>query len=213
MRITVEMDQAQLDDLQERLAFIKGGWERAVVRAMNTAASQAKTRTALRAKAILTADPERIEAALVIKKATYGARSAKLHISGRRIPLFRFDVSFMYPTVEGGVTAKTLQGASPLVLKHAFVTKVLSGSDDNPGPNHWGVFSRRGEKRRMTRGRYAGEIRQPIVEHFGPNIATVFEKTPGLEAEIMQLAADKFAAEAARQAEFLIQKSLGDGDD
>ena len=37
MRITVEMDQAQLDDLQERLAFIKGGWERAVVRAMNTA--------------------------------------------------------------------------------------------------------------------------------------------------------------------------------
>jgi len=29
----------------------------------------------------------------------------------------------------------------------------------------------------------------------------------------MQLAADKFAQEAARQAEFLIQKSLGDGDD
>jgi hypothetical protein len=212
MRLTVDLDQGDLDDLRERLAFIKGGWERAMVRAMNTAASQARTRMVVRARAILTADPERIDASLLVKKATYGDRSAKLHISGLPIPLFRFDVSFMYPTVAGGVTAKTLQGGSPLVLKHAFVTKVLSGSDDNPGPNHWGVFTRRGEKRRMTRGRYVGEMRQPIVEHFGPNIATVFEKTPGLEAEIMQLAADKFAAEAARQAEFLIQKSQGDGD-
>jgi hypothetical protein len=212
MRLTVDLDQGDLDDLRERLAFIKGGWERAMVRAMNTAASQARTRMVVRARAILTADPERIDASLLVKKATYGERTAKLHISGLRMPLFRFDVSFMYPTIEGGVTAKTLQGGSPLVLKHAFVTKVLSGSDDNPGPNHWGVFSRRGEKRRMTRGRYVGEMRQPIVEHFGPNIATVFEKTPGLESEIMQLAADKFAQEAARQAEFLIQKSLGDGD-
>ena len=212
MRLTVDLDRAELEDLRERLAFIQGGWERAMVRAMNTAASQARTRMVVRSRAILTADPERVDASLLVKKATYGDRSAKLHISGLPIPLFRFDVNFMCPTIEGGVTAKTLQGGSPLVLKHAFVTKVLSGSDDKPGPNHWGVFSRRGEKRRMTRGRYTGEMRQPIVEHFGPNIATVFERTPGLEAEIMQLAADKFADEAARQADFLIQKSLGDGD-
>ncbi len=77
MKIIVEMNQVQLDDLKERLAFIKGGWERAVVRAMNTAASQARTRTAQRAKAVLTADPERIEQSLLTKKATYGARAAK----------------------------------------------------------------------------------------------------------------------------------------
>jgi len=193
MKLTVAMDQAQLDDLKERLAFIKGGWERAVVRAMNTAASQARTRTAQRAKAVLTADPERIEQSLLTKKATYGARAATLRIFDQPIPLFRFDVSFMFPTVEGGVTAKTIQGDSPLTLKHAFVARMSNG--------HVGVFSRRGKER------------LPIQEHYGPSVATVFEKTPGLEAEILQLAAEKFAQEAARQAEYLIQKELGQGDD
>ena len=193
MKLTVAMDQAQLDDLKERLAFIKGGWERAVVRAMNTAASQARTRTAQRAKAVLTADPERIEQSLLTKKATYGARAASLRIFDQPIPLFRFDVSFLFPTVEGGVTAKTTQGDSPLTLKHAFVARMSNG--------HVGVFSRRGKER------------LPIQEHYGPSVATVFEKTPGLEAEILQLAAEKFAQEAARQAEYLIQKELGQGDD
>ena len=193
MKLTVAMDQAQIDDLKERLAFIKGGWERAVVRAMNTAASQARTRTAQRAKAVLTADPERIEQSLLTKKATYGARAATLRIFDQPIPLFRFDVTFMFPTVEGGVTAKTIQGDSPLTLKHAFVARMSNG--------HVGVFSRRGKER------------LPIQEHYGPSVATVFEKTPGLEAEILQLAAEKFAQEAARQAEYLIQKELGQGDD
>lgn len=193
MKLTVAMDQAQLDDLKERLAFIKGGWERAVVRAMNTAASQARTRTAQRAKAVLTADPERIEQSLLTKKATYGARAATLRIFDQPIPLFRFDVSFLFPTVEGGVTAKTIQGDSPLTLKHAFVARMSNG--------HVGVFSRKGKER------------LPIQEHYGPSVATVFEKTPGLEAEILQLAAEKFAQEAARQAEYLIQKELGQGDD
>ena len=193
MKLTVAIDQAQLDDLKERLAFIKGGWERAVVRAMNTAASQARTRTAQRAKAVLTADPERIEQSLLTKKATYGARAATLRIFDQPIPLFRFDVSFLFPTVEGGVTAKTIQGDSPLTLKHAFVAKMSNG--------HVGVFSRRGKER------------LPIQEHYGPSVATVFEKTPGLETEIMQLAAEKFAQEAARQAAYLIQKELGQGDD
>ena len=213
MKITVEMDQAQLDDLRDRLAFIKGGWERAVVRAMNYGASQARSKTAERSRSVLTADRDRIEASLLVKKATYGARSARLHIYDLPIPLFRFDVSFMYPTVEGGVTAKTLQGGTPLALKHAFVTKVPSGSVDHPGVSHWGVFSRRGPKRRMTKGNYIGQLRQPIVEHYGPSVATVFEKTPGLEAEILQWAAKRFAYEAARQAEYLIQKAQGDGDD
>ena len=193
MKISVEMNQVQLDDLKERLAFIKGGWERAVVRAMNTAASQARTRTAERARSLLTADRERIEQSLLVKKATYGARAAKLQIFDQPIPLFRFDVSFMFPTVEGGVTAKTLHGESPLTLKHAFVAKMATG--------HVGVFSRRGKER------------LPIQEHYGPSVATVFEKTPGLEAEILQLAAEKFAQEAARQAAYLIQKELGQGDD
>ena len=193
MKLSVEMDQAQLDDLRERLAFIKGGWERTVVRAMNYGASQARSKTAERSRSMLTADRERIEASLLIKKATYGARSARLHIYDLPIPLFRFDVSFMYPTVEGGVTAKTLQGGSPLALKHAFVAKMSSG--------HVGVFSRKGKER------------LPIQEHFGPSVATVFEKTPGLEAEILQWAAERFAYEAARQAEYLIQKAQGEGDD
>jgi hypothetical protein len=213
VKITVAIDQAQLDDLKDRLAFIKHGYERAVVRAMNYAANQAKSATQKKVADLLTADPDRIKESMTVRKATFTQLSAVLNIRGQPIPLFRFDVTFMYPTVTGGVTAQPFRGGKSLPLKHAFVAKVPSGSSAAPGPNHWGVFSRQGEKRRMTRGRYAGQVRQPIVEHFGPHVATVFAQTPGLEAEIMQLAAEKFAHEVVRQAEFLIQKELGDGDE
>ena len=119
MKLTVEMDQAQLDDLKDRLAFINGGWERAVVRAMNTAASQARTRTAQRAKAVLTADPERIEQSLLAKKATYGARAATLRIFDQPIPLQGLFTSpdslrrfggVSVDTVDASFTIKTLEG-------------------------------------------------------------------------------------------------------
>ena len=109
-------------------------------------------------------------------------------IAGQPIPLFRFDVAFLYPTVRGGVTARIYQsGGGRLHLKHAFVAKLRSG--------HYGVFSR------------TGKPRLPISEHHGPNAATAFERTPGAEAEIIAESADKLLSEFDRQVDLLLRQS------
>jgi len=40
---------------------------------------------------------------------------------------------------------------------------------------HRGVFVRKGDPRVMKRGRFAGQVRQPIVELMGPSVPAVVE--------------------------------------
>lgn len=187
---SVSANPAQLADIQDRLAFIKAGYPRAMMRAANYAAARTKTATAQQLKRLITADPERIDNSLSTARATLGKPTAIFHIIGRAIPLFRFDVAFMYPTVTGGVTATIFKtGGAPLVLKHAFVARMKSG--------HTGVYQR------------TGKNRTPIQEHFGPHAARLFEKTPGVEKMLMDNGAEKFLSELGRQADYLIAKELG----
>lgn len=190
MSWTVAMDQAQLNAAQDLLKYISGGYERAVMRAANYAADRTRTATSKKLKALLTADPERIDKSLARKRATLSNPAAILAITGNSIPLFRFDVSFMYPTVSGGVTAKVYKsGGETLALKHAFIAKFKSG--------HVGVFTRKGKER------------FPIEEHFGPHAARAFEKTPGVEGELMTLGADRFTSELDRQVGLLFKQEYG----
>lgn len=202
MSWTVAVDQAQLNAAQDLLKYIGGGYERAVMRAANYAADRTRTATSKKLKALLTADPERIDKSLKRDRATLSSPTAVLNIMGKTIPLFRFDVSFMYPTISGGVTAKVYKsGGQPLELKHAFIAKMQSG--------HVGVFHREGSPRRMNKGNYEGQVKQPIIEHFGPHAARAFEKTPGVEGELMTLGADRFVSELDRQVGLLFKQEYG----
>lgn len=190
MTLTVQIPPGQIASAKELLSGIKDGYPRAMTRALNYGASQAKSLTAKQLKALITADPERIDKSLSVSKANYSKLTAVFNIAGRAIPLFRFDVAFMYPTISGGVTANIFKsGGARLALKHAFVAKFKSG--------HVGVYSR------------IGKNRFPIKEHFGPNAAQAFEKTPGVEAEIIDQSAMKFEKEFLRQVDFILAQSQG----
>jgi len=189
MSWTVAIDQGQLTSAQNALKYIGGGYNRAVMRAANYAADRTRTATSKKLKALLTADPERIDKSLARQRANLANPVAVLNITGNSIPLFRFDVSFMYPTGSGGVTAKIYKSGAPLPLKHAFVAKFKSG--------HVGVFTRKGKPR------------VPVEEHFGPHAARAFEKTPGVENELMTLGADRFTSELDRQVGLLFKQEYG----
>jgi hypothetical protein len=204
------VDQDQLSAASKALSYIANGYERATMRAANYAAARTKTETTKQLMKLITADPNRIKDSVNVRRATLSKPAAVLDIYGKAITLFRFDVSFMYPTVTGGVKANIFKaGGSPLQLDHAFIAKVKSGSDQNPGPNHWGVFSRRGPPRRMTRGNYIGQVKQPLVQHFGPTSAKVIEKTPGVQQKIMEFGAAKFVQELDRQVGLLFKQEYG----
>jgi hypothetical protein len=190
MSFTIALDQAQLDSLQSSLNFMGNGFPRAQMRSANYAADRTKTATYRRLIALITADTNRVKDSLTVTRATLATGTSVLNITGKAIPLFRFDVSFMYPTVTGGVTAKIFKlGAAPTVLKHAFVAKMKSG--------HVGVFSREGKNR------------YPLQEHFGPNASRVFERTPGVESDLMTLGAEKYLDELNRQIGLLFTKEFG----
>lgn len=190
MSFSVTLDPAQLAATQDALAYIRNGYPRAVMRAGNYAAARTKTATNKKLVGLITADPDRIKKSLNTRKATLSNPVAILDIDGKSIPLFRFDVSFMYPTVSGGVTAKIYKtGAAPLILKHAFVAKMKSG--------HVGVFHRTSKSRR------------PIKEHFGPHATRVFEQTPGVDRELMAFGAEQYLNELNRQTGLLFKQEYG----
>ena len=70
------------------------------------------------------------------------------------------------------------------------------------------VFARQGEKRRMTKGRYAGQMRQPIVKLFGPSPAQAIQDTQ-LDKLIVAVAGKQLSVQVAERLRFLILKSQG----
>ena len=204
MSWAVAMNQDQLNDVRSLLQYVERGYERAVMRAANYAADRTKTAVSKRLKQLITADPWYIDRSLKKQRAVLADPKARLHVNagGQSIPLFRFDVSFMYPTVTGGVTANIFKaGGAPLKLKHSFIAKMQSG--------HVGVFQRKGAKVKMGRGNYAGQYKQPIVELFGPHPARIWEQTPGFEEALMAFAGERFSQELMRQAELLYTQEYG----
>lgn len=190
MSFTVTVDQDKLNSAKSALQFIGNGYQRATMRAANYAAARTKTATSKKLISLLTADAQRIRDSLTVQRATLAHNTSVLDVSGRAIPLFRFDVAFMYPTVKGGVTAKIFRtGIPPTHLKHAFVAKMKSG--------HVGVFSRETPARR------------PLQEHFGPNAARAFEKTPGVEGQLMGYGAEQYLNELDRQVALLFKQEYG----
>jgi hypothetical protein len=66
-----------------------------------------------------------------------------------------------------GVTAAIFRGRRSL-YPGAFMARLLSGNVQ--------AVSREGEKRLMTKGRYEGKRRQPLVTHYGATVAQMLAK-------------------------------------
>lgn len=200
---TVEANPAQIADVQALLANVEKGYNRAVQRAANYASDRTKTEIVRKLKALLTADPDTIQNSLRKTRALLASPTAKLTLNptGGSVRLFLYDWTAQVPTTKGGVSVQIFKAGPPLLLKHAFIAKMQSG--------HRGVFMREGPKRKMGRGNYADEYKQPIVEKFGPHMARIFEQTPGIEQALLEFGAEKFAGELMRQAELLYKQEYG----
>lgn len=102
-----------------------------------------------------------IKPSLYTRRASFHNRRAELVATGRRIPLIAFRAK---ETKTRGVTYAGQDGRRQSI-QSAFFATMESG--------HKGVFKRQGAKRTMKRGRYAGKLRQPIVELHGPSVPYV----------------------------------------
>lgn len=67
----------------------------------------------------------------------------------------------------GGVSYSVLRGKRA-IRPHSFFAPLSGGNVQ--------VVHRQGEKRRMTRGRYVGKMRQPIVVDYGASVAQMLAK-------------------------------------
>lgn len=67
-----------------------------------------------------------------------------------------------------GVTYKVIRKGGRKKLKGSFAAKMPNGGE--------GIFKRRGTPVIMTKGRYKGERRQPIVRKTGPSIPYMFRR-------------------------------------
>jgi hypothetical protein len=67
---------------------------------------------------------------------------------------------------------------------------------------------REGEKRRMTRGNYVGQLRQPLVIEYGPSVAQMLRKGRRPE-RLVEFARGVLRSEVERQLTSLLQQPQG----
>ena len=94
-----------------------------------------------------------------------------------------------------GVTASIFRGKRT-AFPHAFQAPLLGGS----ASSNLQIVRRQGEKRRMTKGRYAGQMRQPIVVQYGPTAAQMLRKE-GRPQRLADFALGVLGTEMQRQVE------------
>lgn len=97
-----------------------------------------------------------------------------------------------------GVTATVYRGGKRTLREGAFIATLLNG---NPQ-----VVKREGEPRVMTKGRYVGKRRQPIVVQYGPTAAQMLRKGRRPE-RLLDFSRGVVRAEVERQLKSLAAKA------
>lgn len=101
-------------------------------------------------------------------------------------------LSYGFKPTAAGLRGAVLKGKSS-VIKSAFVATGLSG---NKLP-----FRREGDKRKMTRGRYAGKRRSPVKVKYGPSVADMLAREivqETLKTQVIGRAAQELRRRIAR---------------
>ena len=102
--------------------------------------------------------------AITLKKSTRRTLLARLIATGKPLPLISFGAR------QGARGVHAAAWGKRKLYRHTFIATMPGG--------HKGVFSRVGNRRKMQKGRYTGQRRQPIQEKWGPSIPGVFLEGP-----------------------------------
>jgi hypothetical protein len=165
-------------------------------RSINAALDGAKTQTAK-----LVGETTTLKAAMIKKYISTTDRAknrrlgATLRLEGTGIPAGAFTVNPPYTTGlttrnSGGLSIKVWANRSGVMWPHAFWARMPNG--------FIGVFAQVQPPVLTAGGKYK------ITGIVGPNIATVFLHTPGLEQEVVQTAVDRMQSTLANQVNFLL---------
>lgn len=148
----ISVDSHDLDRASVALRQIKGGVEKATMRALNRASMGAKTEIVRQAKAEYHVKTSRVRETLTVKKASMARLEASVHSRGARLPLSRFRLRPQSPPNQAGIRvasrrrikAAVKRSTTPVRFDRAFIARFRSG--------HVGAFQRiRGEKTRKGR--------------------------------------------------------------
>lgn len=186
--------RADVRDVDRALSGIKHGTATVVTRAANKAIRTART-AAVRgiARDVPGLKQKRVRAAMRISFANVHYWTSAVSATGLRIPIIDLGAR----QTQRGIMHRAQDGRR--LIPSAFIATMESG--------HRGVFMRKGPKRAMKGGRYAGKQRQPIVELYGPSIPRVFIQER-ITAQIHEASGRVWLAECERQMQFL-RRNIG----
>lgn len=206
--ISVEINRAQLQDAQERLAHIKNGASRALSRALNKTASKAKT---LASRAIR--DQINLSAAYVRQnlrgpangfdyKATVNKLTAKLSASKRGILLYQFSTNSVAATGRPPEQIKVrVKPGRAIAIPSAFWVRTKGSNKLTPAVRNSVL-----RQLNMTRTFDSGSF---TILH-GPSLSQVFSTVKDdIGGDMSQVLVDNFAHEM----EWLLTKFPPPGDD
>lgn len=169
--------------------------DRAVYRGLNRAIRQARTFGSREVAEARNIKVGRAKEDMRVKLANPSQMEAAVIASGQPIPVM--EVKGAKTQTKAGVKATIAKGNRHL-FKGAFIAKMASG--------HVGVFKRAGKKRRMRKGNYIGQSKQPIVEQVLPSVpATMVQE--GTERKMRAKAIPVYEKELIRLLDLEMKKA------
>lgn len=194
----VQVDKAQVAEVQRLLAGVKNGVPKVLTRAINKVAAWAQSRVIHQVSDAAGLALKDVRKAVRLRRASYRLLRAAIRIYNRRMPLVWFHAR----QTKKGVTFRAPPGADwaldykggrkgRFLVERAFIARMTRG--------HVGVFLRRGKKR------------LPIDELFGPSPMAVFAGVTGMIQALMAEAQGRLVTETDRQVEVLIKQEAAAG--
>ena len=165
--ISITVNQAQIDSLLSQLNGNAANTRKAVVSAVNKTTNTGRTRISRAVAAQMSAKKGGVDKRIKTAKATASSPEARIRLlGGAGVGLINFYVR----QGASGVSAKVF--GQKQAIAHAFIATGINSNKH--------VFLREGPKRKMMKGNYAGQMKQPLKSLYGPRVPVVFEDTPGL---------------------------------
>lgn len=138
--VNIEISAETMEKVNELLAGVPNGAERAYSNALNRGLSKIKTTALKSAKEVYTVQASALNAATntQIQKASTGNLAGYVRFAGYKIPLYKFKVTPKKPGGNRRVRAAVKKGGGA-VFESAFIAAMKNG--------HTGIFERDGRKR------------------------------------------------------------------
>jgi hypothetical protein len=199
-----------LRELERSFAAMGAATARGEARAVNRVSTSIITAQSRAITGLVNLQVGRVKDAIrVVQKATPDAPRIVLEVQRRPIGLIQFKGSWRGPKSEGA-TASVWRGGGRSVFGGTFIAKGLSGSggigDNVARYSNSQIFERHGPKRRATRGRYIGQMRQPLKAFYGVSVYSMF-----LRDDIQRVGNDTWAVrlpiELDRETQFALRQA------